>query len=337
VPSPDMTVQTVDGFDDFCALQPEWQELHEQAVRPSTYLTHAWLRLSWQLGQRPRNSKLRAVLVRDAGRLMMAGVFVLSRRGITPTAAFLTSELPQTHDVLWRASPYVAEYAKALLTALRPSFLPRRLRTRQVPEASPLRSALLHSSPYRRLVGVGQDSYLSMADHADYAGYLASLSAQLRKDHERRLRRLTERDDFSITEEHQQSSVASMLWLFDAKRRWLEDKDHSASWLASGYIDRFMVALLDQPDAPRASVLTLRLGTIAAAVLVFRERDTMLVSKIAYDPAFSRESPGRTLMLKLIELCFAEGYAELNMGQMADWKHRLQPSLRQVMTERAWL
>lgn len=69
--------------------------------------------------------------------------------------------------------------------------------------------------------------------------------------------------------------------------------------------------------------------------LCYVEGDVVLPSKIAHDPAFSRLSPGRTLLLLLIEAAFARGSAEFDLGHgTMERKARLAVSPRDLTSER---
>jgi CelD/BcsL family acetyltransferase involved in cellulose biosynthesis len=333
----ELTVSVLDGFEAFMALESEWRALHAAAAHPHTCLRHSWLRLCWTLVRQRFPNRLKTVLVREAGELVMAGAFVLGLRGVTPVLRFLTSGMPQCEDVLWRRTPRSTEHAALLIAALRRNLIPHRLRFEQMPHDSPFYAALAAAPLRRRRRAEKPISYLTMADHAGYEGYLASLSHKLRDDHRRRLRRLAERDDFSIRLEEGAEQAATLAWMFNRKRLWLDEKQRTAGWLTNGLIDRFLPALLASGDAPETWILTLRIGTIAAAALVLIERDVAIFSHFAFDPAFGKQSPGRTLALRLIEMCFERGFRELDMGQITPWKHRLQPKFRELVSERAWL
>jgi CelD/BcsL family acetyltransferase involved in cellulose biosynthesis len=336
--APDASVEVLRGFQSFIALEPEWRALFADAVRPRFSLSYSWLKLCWTLVRRRFPNRLRLVLVREAGELVMAGAFVLGFRRITPTVTFLTSGMPQHEDVLWRPTPRTAAHASLLLDALRRELrVPHRLRFERLATDSPFHAALSKLAARRRSINPPPLHVLRIDDYAGYAGYFASLTPKLRDDHQRRLRRLAEMDGFWTGIETGARRLEALAWLFDTKRHWLEEKGEEAGWLSSGMVDRFFAAMLADPDAPEFWVMSMRLGDIVAAAIVMLERESAVFLKIGHDPAFSKQSPGRTLTLKMIETVFERGLRELDLGQSYPWKERLNPSLRPVAAERVWL
>lgn len=335
MPAPTVTV--LDGFAAFLSIEAEWRALYAAAVRPRPSNRHTWLRLSWTLQRQKFPNRLRVILVREAGELMMAGAFVLGMRGVTPTVTFLTSSMPQYEDVLWRASPRSELHATLLLQTLGRNLVPHRLRFEQMPADSPFYAALAATSMKRRRRREAPVAYLNMADYDGYQGYLGGLSHKLRADHNRRLRRLAEQPGFSLGLEPPEQHAETLRWLFDRKRAWVDETNRTATWLSNGLASRFYAALLASDDAPGVWIASLRLGTIAAAGVALVERDAVVFTNFTFDPAFGKQSPGRTLALSLIEMCFQQGFREFDMGLMTPWKHRLQPSFREQVSERAWL
>jgi CelD/BcsL family acetyltransferase involved in cellulose biosynthesis len=267
-----LTVTVLRRFEDFVAVEAEWRELFDAAEVPHSSLRHSWLRLGWELAEQQPRSSLRVVLVREAGKLVMAGAFIFGWRRITPMVRFLGSGMPQYSDVLWRPSPDTARHARMLLAALRRGVLPRRLRFDRMPANSPFLAALRSAGRNGRAASPRPIAYIRTADHAGFSGYFAGLSQSLRDDHSRRLRRLAEQPGFRIGLESGEDAREALRWMFDIKRDWLARKHRSARWLSGGLIDRFFPALLDSGDAPDLLVFSLRLGELAAVVLVTVER-----------------------------------------------------------------
>jgi len=335
-----LTATVLRGPEAFRHVAVQWRELFTAAEHPWPWLRHSWLQASWEL-PRSRLDQLRVVLIHEGDTLMMAGAFVFRFRRLLPVVEFLGPGLPQYDTLLWRPSPDVSRHAAALLGALRrEGVLPRLLRTTKLPGGSPLLAAALAAGLRRRHRGMTTSFSIPLAAHDDFRAYLHSLSSNLRLDHGRRLRRLAETEGYEYRHETDEAGLEALAWLFDTKRAWLVDKQQSAEWLASGHIDRFLRGVLLRPGAPPWMVATLRLGgRIIAAQLCFIERGLWLFSKIAHDPAAARFSPGRTLVLLLIEDAFARGdVATIDLSITgANWKDRLAPARTGVVSERLWL
>lgn len=337
---PQFTVEIISDFRRFVALEAEWQELHAAAVRPTVFLAHKYLRLSWeQIWRRPGN-RLLVVLVRDNGRLVMAAAFAKAFRRLLPSLHFLGFGTPQYEDVLWRASAHTAAQAEAVLTALRASvWRPRRLFAQRLREDSPFRQAAqgagLVFKPRWRL----EATLIELNAYPDFATYFATLSQNLKVDHRRRMRRFAEMEGFAFAFETGAGRDEALRWLFDSKRDWLTRTGKQADWLENGSIDRFTADLLQGNDAPQSWVVTLRAeGRIVAATLCFPEQDVINYSKITHDPAYEKHSPGRTLTLLLIEAAFAGGYRLFDFGQGSlGWKQRLGTVSYAVCKEDIWI
>ena len=326
-----LTVAVLRSFNAFTAIEPEWQELFAAAAYPTPFLRHRWLRLSWELRSGRFPNRLRVVLIRRHGVLVMAGAFVLGMRRLKPQFEFLASGTPQYHDLLWRPCDSTGRQAELLLEALLiETTLQAKFATRYLRDISPLRTAMRSAGLEQRVEHEWPSPYIALDAHADFAGYLGTLSANLRNDHLRRLRRFADTGvDYTI--ETGASAREVVRWCFDSKRDWLDRTGQEADWLRTGHVDRFFQAFIaGDDDGAETWVASLRReGRILAASLVFIERDGAFYSKITHDPAFASSSPGRTLTLLLIQSAFARGLREFDLGVGAlEWKQRLRPEMR---------
>jgi CelD/BcsL family acetyltransferase involved in cellulose biosynthesis len=325
------TVTVLRSFGAFCAIEAEWRELFAAAAHPTPFLRHRWLRFSWELRWRRFPNRLRVILIRQRGVLMMAGAFVLGVRRLKPLFEFLASGTPQYHDLLWRPSDSTELQAELLLDALlQATVLQAKIATRYLRDLSALRAAIRSAELEQRVLLEWPSPYVALAEYADFPSYLGSLSSSLRSDHQRRLRRFA---DTGVVYTKETGAAASevLQWCFDSKRSWLDRTHQEADWLSSGHVDRFFTSFIDgEDDVPETWVASLRTdGRILAASLVFIERDAAFFSKISHDPEFASHSPGRTLTLLLIESAFQRRLAEFDLGVGAlEWKQRLRPTMR---------
>jgi len=341
VATPPFTATVLRRHEDFLALEPEWRALFEASERPLTYQRHRWLRLCWELVWRRPWNRLRIILIRDsAGTLVMAGIFVIYFYRLVPTVEFLNSRMPQTEDLLWRPSPDTAAQAGLLLDTLAKSVgVAPMLRVLRLRDDSPLKAAVIARGLRRRIKEELASPYLPLSRHPDFESYFATLSHNIRVDHRRRLRRLGEMPGFSYRHDTGDTALEAMRWAFDTKREWLVQRQHTAKWLSSGLVDRFMTAYLDAADdVPETWFASLRIGDrIIASTICFIERDLVMFFKIAHDPDYGKQSPGRTLTLNEIEHAYGRGLAEFDFGQgTIEWKRRLTDAERLVTSERIW-
>lgn len=336
-PSADgLSVEVVRSIDAFVALEREWGDLFAQAANPVTYLSHAWLRLSWQLSRAKKNKELLVIVVRERGLLVMAGAFVLTRRKDKPIARFLGSGTPQLEDVLWRKTAGTEAQADLLLATLRAEKgKHRRLRTRRVPEDSVFRGAVVRAGLKVKLLKKADYFFIPVSDFPDFEAYLAALSPNLRHDHRRQMRRLDERGGFAFAIESGTRVGETLAWLFERKRAWLSAQQMPLASFKEGRIDRFVASFIGTEPA-NYWVATLRVkGEIIAAGLFYLERDAVNFRIVAHDPAFSVNSPGRSLAMLAIAQTFVRGSSVFTFGTGGmEWKERLLPKRTLLLSER---
>lgn len=331
------TTEVVRDLPSFLALRDEWEDLRMRARFATVFLSHKWLRLSWDQHWRSFPNQLRIVLVRDRGRLVMAGAFVVFLFRGWPAVHFLDSGSPQFDDVLYAASDDTVAQAGHLLVGLRRSLpLPLTLRARRLRDDSPLLAAAEALGWRIRTRQLTIAATLDLRDHADLDAYVQSLSKKTRSGYRRHLRQLMELDRFDFRQETGEDRFIALKWLLERKREWLDRKGLSGEWLRSGSFDRFIDALLHGDDVPPFWVLTLRTGErIIAAKLCFIERETLNYSKITQDPEFDRLSPGFTANVLMIGEAISAGLSRIDLGHgNFDTKSRLTKRTYAVMAAR---
>lgn len=332
-----LSVQVLTSIDGFIALEREWSDLYAHAANPVSYLSHAWLRLSWQLSRGKRNKGLLIIAVREGGLLVMAGAFVLTTQEDKPIVRFLGSGTPQLEDVLWRKTGRTEEQADLLLATLRAEKGEHsRLRTRRVPEDSVLREAVARAGLRVRLLKKVEHFFVPLSEYRDFAAYFSALAQRLRQDHGRRLRRLEELGGYAFTIESGQQVGEALEWMFERKRAWLEAQQMPLASFQNGRIDRFVAGFIEHEGPSKFWVTTLRSkGEIIAAALSYLERDAVNFRIVTHDPAFSVYSPGRCLVILNIAETFARGSPAFTFGTGGlEWKDRLLPKHTFVLSER---
>jgi CelD/BcsL family acetyltransferase involved in cellulose biosynthesis len=336
----ELTTEVVRDPTSFLSLQTEWEGLRQKARHASVFLSHKWLRLSWEQHWRRFPNRLRVVLVREHGKLVMAGAFVLYLFNGWPAVHFLNSGTPQSDDVLYLPSGDTDRRARALLGALRRSLpFPMTLRAERLLDDSPI---LAGAAMLGWLVRTRQpviDATLDLTRYGSFETYLQSMSAKTRSGYRRHLRDLMKLDRFSFRRETGEERFTVLRWLLDRKREWLVRKSLEATWLTNGSFDRLVFPLLRGDDAPEFWILTLRTGDrIIAATICFVERETLNYSKITHDPEFDRYSPGLTLNALMIREAFAAGLARVDLGYgNFDTKSRLTKQTHELMMARIHL
>lgn len=332
-----MTVEVVRDLGAFLPLRNEWEALRARARFASSFLSHKWLRLSWEMHGSRWPDRVRVVLVREDGQLVMAGAFVLNFFNFLPAIGFLGSNTPQSDDVLYVASARSTAHARAVLTALRQQvWSARTLRSQRLRDDSPLLAAAAEMGLTMRTRNRIAAVQLTLSKYDGFEQYLDSLSRKTREGHRRQWRRIQELDGFRYVHETGEDRFAAIAWLLDTKRRWARAKNKTAPWLQDRTIDRFTERLLRGEDAPEFWVPTMRIGDrIIAAKLCLVERETLNYSKITHDPEFDLYSPGFTLNVLMIRDAFAAGLQRIDFGHgTVETKRRLSKEIGQVLVER---
>jgi CelD/BcsL family acetyltransferase involved in cellulose biosynthesis len=262
------------------------------------------------------------MVVRDGGRVVLIAPFVARRRLLFfRDLFFLDSLTPQYNDILVENSPHVSEYIAYLCGTLRKMHRVRRLRLNWMREDSLLAPHL--ASTRQTATWTERAPYLDLAQFAQWENFFGSLSRKLRSDHRRQLRHLDKLGSVEFRRADEGTFLADMAWLFAEKRSWLERTRLSSPWFtAPGTEELFTAAAAEGLASERTWLFKLSVnGEPIAALLGFREAQTLYLSKIAYDPAWQVYSPGRTIVLLSIEHAFKKGLekCDLMIGASA-WK-----------------
>ena len=335
--SNDLTTEVLRDLPSFLAVRDEWEELRARARFAAVSLSHKWLRLGWELQWRRFPNRLRIVLVRNRGQLVMAGAFVVYLFNGWPAVNFLDSGSPQSNDILYVESDETTDRARRLLLALRQSLpLPLTLRASRLRDDCPVMAAALALGWRTRTRNRSVAAILDLTRHADFEAYVQSLSSSTRAGHRRHLRQLMQLDRFSYGIETGENRFRALQWLLDRKREWLDRKGHRADWLRDRSYDRFADALLRGAEVPEFWVLTMKTGDrLIAAKLCFVERETLNYSKITHDPEFDRLSPGFTANMLMVREAMAAGFTRIDFGNgNFDTKGRMTKQTYEVMTAR---
>lgn len=319
---PALSLSVVRDHASFVVLKEAWEELFERAIVQTPFLRYSWVRLCWDRKRADRDAQLFLIVVRNGGRPVLIAPFVARRRLLVfRDLHFLDSLTPQYNDILVENSPHANEYITYLCVALRKMHRVRRLRLNWMREDSQLAPHLASIRQTARWTG--QARYLDLAQFGRWDSFFSSLSRKLRSDHRRQMRHLEGLGSVELRLTTEGTLLADIAWLFAEKRAWLERTRLSSPWfIAPGTEELFAAAAAEGLASGRTWLFKLCVdGEIIAALLGFREAQTLYLSKIAYDPAWQLYSPGRTIVLLSIEHAFKERIekCDLMIGESA-WK-----------------
>ena len=315
----------IDDEAGFAALEPAWEDLFRRAETQTPFLRYSWARLCWERQRKIGGTRLFIVVVSEMGRPVLIAPLVTRRAGfLRRELAFLDSLTPQYNDVLvasGEASGYLAHLWDMI--AAQPRL--RRFAANWVRDDAAI-APTLAAAP-SKTKAVFEAPFIDLAQFADWNDYFRSLSRNLRRDHRRRVRKLTEKGALFCLSDAGRCE-GDVAWLFAEKLQWLERTDTRSKWLRRPGTEQFFAAAAREGLATgrvRLFALAAEDGALIASCLDLHEGATLYSSKSAYDPAWADCSPARTLRLLSIERAFAEDlrWFDLMIGGDA-WKKRLQ-------------
>jgi CelD/BcsL family acetyltransferase involved in cellulose biosynthesis len=292
------TVSTIGGFE---ALAGEWDDLVRAMPRPSPFLLHGWLAEWWRhYGQ---GVEFAVQVARVDGHLAGALPVVVRRRAGVRVASFMGGRTSVLPDVLLApgADP---ELAGALLERLRSGGCDV-ADFHGLPAGSRIAAAL---GPRLGLIQRIESPVLDLTPGWETV-YHDKTTSKKRNLHRRRRRQLGELGELTVSAARElpelQRALEEAFTLHNL--RWEGRPDGSGFATPVGM--RFQRAALERVarlDVPR--ITTLRLdGRAIAFHYWFALEGCMYVHRLAFDPGFSRFSPGLVNTLDAIEAAAEEG------------------------------
>ncbi|TMQ61027.1 MAG: GNAT family N-acetyltransferase [Candidatus Eisenbacteria bacterium] len=327
--------EEIQTFQEFLALEDEWNDLLDGSLADLPFLRHEWFRIWWSqfgvqhrlaiiLGRRGRKVCFAAPLMERSRRMMGLPLTCLQS---------LTNDHSCRFDLLVREGEESAleRFCGYLARRPRPWDL---LLLQDVAEDSPVLPGLIRAA---RNAG-----YRAEADHAytcpylplggSWADYWSGLKPKFRSNIRNRSTRVVLRGplDFRVASDPEQVAAALAVGIELEQRSW---KGNAGSAIASdpsvaAFYTQWMQVAADRGWA-RLSLLTV--GSEPAAFdCGLRYRDRFYSVKIGYDPEFAPYSVGQLLKRELLQRLFAEGVREYDfLGEINDSKRDWLPRTRE--------
>jgi len=330
VPSPELRVSVVSDYDQFVALEDEWNEAVDGARIPHPFLRHEWVRTWWDSfaasGQGPR--ALHIIVVRAHDRVV--GIAPLMRESavsyglpIRRLAIAANDHTPRTdfivagcEDVVYRAIWHSLASEIDGWDVLQLTQLPSTSRT--IPAISRL------ASDERLPIGTWTSSdspYLELAGTWD--SYWGTLPAKFRSNVRNRLTRLKSIGEPVLDMLSDKAAIANALddaWRLEASG-W---KDKEGTSIASDAAVRKFYTLLAERAADRGwlRLLFLSAGGKRIAVSYSAVHDGRLfLLKTGHDREFHTCSPFKLLTYFAAQAAYTRGLREIDfLGDTEPWK-----------------
>jgi CelD/BcsL family acetyltransferase involved in cellulose biosynthesis len=293
------TVSTAAGLD---GLEPEWDGLVCAMPRPSPFLLHGWVRAWWSHYGPAR--ELAVACARRDGRLVGLLPLCIERRGGLRVATFLGGRESALADVLLASGEPVDTAGALLAEAGRAPF--------QLVDlfGLPADSRLAAAAPAGAVSVVErvEAPVLDMPDGWE-AAYTARTGSKKRNLHRRRLRQLREAGEVEFAVARDGAELASALEeAFSLHALRFHDRPDDSTFGTSRGHDFHREAFARLAPLGVARIVTLRVDGRAIAFHSYLALEgTMYVHRLAFDPAFSRFSPGLVTTLQALATASAEG------------------------------
>lgn len=297
-----LTLESVSTPEGFAALAPEWDELVRAMRRPTPFLLHGWLSEWWR--HHGERGQLAVEVARRDGRLVAALPLCLLRRGGLTTLTFIGEQESVLADIL--VAPGEERESVAALAARVADSRHDLVDLYGLPRTNELLQAL--GTDRLHFIERAESPVLDLYDTWD-AVYRDRTSSKARSLHRRRRRQLGEQGlietQLARTEYELARALEDAFVLHDL--RWEGRPDGSNFTTETG--KRFhRAAIRALADVDVARIITLKVdGRPIAFNYYFTFERTMYGHRLAFDPAFSRFSPGLINTLDAIGAAAAEG------------------------------
>jgi CelD/BcsL family acetyltransferase involved in cellulose biosynthesis len=308
----DIRFEILDGPKALAALGPQWNELSARAAVRNCSQTFYWAKHSLSYLASQSDARVRVIVGRHDGRVVLILPFVVRDRFIWRQADWLGVGL-EYRDILveegfQRASWVVAawEVAKAELDV-------DLIWCPSMRAESPLMEVLQHET------GVAATRfptrYLPIYQWPSWEAYRRDLRRGYRKNQKRLMRRLGERGKVAFEILASASEVEQTLhWMLAQKRDWFRRRGMGRDWQVSDSYERFITALArDALASGELMLAVLRLsGQNLAADINFVRGPHLELYMTAYDRAWKSFGPGLLALDEIIRWAFKKGLSTVD-------------------------
>ncbi|WP_144142151.1 GNAT family N-acetyltransferase [Paraburkholderia sp. BCC1884] len=300
----------------FRALQPEWDALWSRA-EGFCYQSFAFCWLAWLHVSKPHGRKLKCLVCREGGRLVMVWPLEMVRRSLWtylvplgPEGGDFTSVLvengAQTASLVtgaWEVAKRRCGADFIHLPYVRESLVLHKLVTgeRRIVFAEP------HNSSAAKLRGEGT-----------WDEYCQTLGTLFRKKPGGFTKKLAKEGtvDVRMLDPAEESETASIVkWMFECKRVWSGRVGKHSVWLDSPEFERFLCKLIYSGDvASMARLIVVTLDDAPVAALIVSLGNPWASAIISgYDPHYGKCCPGLIGIEHCVKWAFESGY-DLDFG-----------------------
>jgi CelD/BcsL family acetyltransferase involved in cellulose biosynthesis len=297
-----LTLESVSTPESFAALAPEWDDLVRAMPRPTPFLLHAWLVEWWR--HYGEEDELAVQVARRDGRLVAALPLCLLRRGGLKVLTFVGSQESVLADVL--LAPGEGRAAAEALAGRMAESRHDLVDIYGLPRTNELLQAM--GTDRLHFIERAESPVLDLYDTWDVV-YRDRTSSKARSLHRRRRRQLGElghvETKLARTEDALLVALEDAFMLHDLRWEGRPDGSHFTTETGKRF-HRAAIHGLAQADVAR--IITLKVdGRPVAFNYFFNFERRMYGHRLAFDPAYSRVSPGLINTLDAIAWAAEEG------------------------------
>ena len=302
-------LHVLQSIDDFEAWKASWEDLEKRSRGRSFFSNYAFIVESWKRHRSDKDSRPYVILITCDGELKLVMPLVMRRDWlILRKLRWLDTKTPLYCDVLVDQAAHLPTLSAMIREHLSSIRLARNLRVGFVREGSVL--AHLLDGMGGRAEPETTSGELDLRRYSGWNDFIGRKSRGSRKYYGRMHRRLGDHGRVAIDQitdpEQLEREIA---WIFAEKRDWVRRRFGRDNWLSPAETETlFRSTVIALAGEGRAFVMRLTCNDCrVAAVVVFRDRQVLFGSKIAYDPQWHKYSPGWLLNLELVRLGFEQG------------------------------
>jgi CelD/BcsL family acetyltransferase involved in cellulose biosynthesis len=313
-----MAVELLDDTEALEGLSPEWDDLAVECARPCSAPA---LLLAWWRHLAPAGAELRAVTVREAGRLVGLAPFFVQPGPVGRAQARLmgTPTMPQRSCILASAGHEAAVCAAAASALGRSDPRPALLILERIDAAATWPAALAAAWPapaHARLIrGLRVPGRVLAMEIGSFEAWLDGRSRNFRREVRRTDRRVADAGG-RVERAEDPAAAARALDAFERLHaaRW---GDRSRLWRPD------TMAMLRQAATEMVGSGRMRLYTvvgpegIVATLILFAAGGEVTGWNSGWDPAWAASRPATALAHRAIADCFALGDRRLDWGENA--------------------
>lgn len=298
----------VDGVEAFVRLEDAWNDLARSVATCHYTQTFEWARLGWETRDASSDDRLICATIWSGARLVAVWPFQRNRLGVASRLEPLGCGMHEEYgDPLMAADMNAGEICRELMALVHPTA--DILEVPFVLQDGAARQVLEKTGVFN--IPNPLDSYMiERRGIKNFDDLLQTYSSKFRtnlKQGRKRLQKIGELR-FELPEDYS-SSVETIDWVIEEKRRWVDRMDKVCPWMSKGEARAFFLAAsMKRGELGRVGLFRLTLdGKPIAAFLTMIDRTRVELLTTSFDPEYSRYSPGMLIIEDTVRWCFERG------------------------------